>query len=156
MRTLLLLLLALAPMAGVARDDHGALAAAKAEILPLFEAMEAAANAHDAAKHVGFYARDPDLRFVINDREIVGWDALLEQQRKWWLDGKSDVAYRLVGEPAFQMPAPGLVLMTYFLTSHRTMPDGAARDNRFGISAVWQKRPEGWRIIQAHESVVTP
>lgn len=147
-----LLLLLLVPALAAAGSDT--LATAKAEILPLFEAMQAAANAHDAEKHVSYYARDPDLLFVINDRSIVGYDALLKQQREWWQDGGTDVVYTVVGEPQFGMPAPGLVMTTYFLTSRRTMSDGTTRNTRFGITALWQRRPEGWRIIHAHESTV--
>jgi ketosteroid isomerase-like protein len=148
---LLLLVTSLTVPAKVPSDG---LAAARAEILPLFEAMQAAANAHDAEKHVSFFAREPSLLFVINDQAIVGYDALLAKQRQWWPNGKTDVTYQLAGEPDFRMPAPGLVMVTYFLTSRRTLPDGQTRDTRFGISALWQKRTEGWRIIYAHESAV--
>lgn len=148
-------LLFLAPLTSpAAAQRSGDLAVAQAEILPLIQAMQAAANAHDAEKHVSYYARDPRLMFIINDRAITGYDALLEQQREWWQNGKSDVTYTLVGEPTFSMPARGLVMTTYFLTSSRTMPDGAKRSTRFGISALWERRPEGWRIIHAHESAV--
>lgn len=152
--SILLAVLLLMPLYTLASPRANDLAKAKAEILPHFEAMQAAANAHDAEKHISYYARDPDLLFVINDRAILGWDALLKQQREWWQNGKSDVTYTVVGDPDFRMPAPGLVLTTYFLTSRRTMPDGTARHTRFGISALWQRRPEGWRIIYAHESTV--
>jgi len=128
------------------------LEAAKAEILPLLEEMNDAANVHDAERHVAFYARDPDLLFVVHDRAIVGWDAVLEQQRVWWRDGKTDVVYTMAGEPEFRMPQAGLVIVTYFLDSVRGMGDGTTRQMRLAISAVWQRRPEGWRIIYAHES----
>jgi ketosteroid isomerase-like protein len=150
--TSLLLLVASPTALTMAPPDD--LAAARAEILPLFEAMQAAANAHDAEKHVSFYAREPSLLFVINDEAIVGYDALLAKQREWWQGGKTDVAYTLIGKPDFRMPARGLVMVTYFLTSRRTMPDGKTRNTGFGISALWQQRPEGWRIIYAHESTV--
>jgi ketosteroid isomerase-like protein len=140
----------------VAATSTDALAAARAEILPLLEAMQATANEHDVDGHVSFYVRDPALLFVINDQAIVGWDALREKQCQWWQDGKTDVTYRWVGSPDFRMPAPGLVMVTYFMTSHRRLPDGAVRDTRFGVSALWQKRREGWRIIYAHESTVNP
>lgn len=96
------------------------------------------------------------LPAAINDRAIVGYDALLKQQREWWQDGGTDVVYTVVGEPEFRMPAPGLVMTTYFLTSRRTRSDGTARNTRFGITALWQRRAEGWRIIHAHESTVNP
>ena len=79
---------------------------------------------------------------------------MLAKQREWWQDGKTDVTYKLAGEPDFRMPAPGLVMVTYFLTSGRTTPEGKLRETRFGFSALWQKRAEAWRIIYAHESTV--
>lgn len=130
------------------------LAAATAEIMPRLQAMEAAANAHNADRHVSYYAHDPQLLFVMNDQAIVGYDALLKQQRTWWKDGHTDVKYVIDGKPDFRMPAPGLVMVTYFLSSHRTGPDGKTQHSRFGISALWQQRPEGWKIIYAHESKV--
>ena len=145
--------LLLASVIGVAASPDD-LAAARGDILPLLAAMQDAANAHDAAKHLSYYAHDASLLFVINDQSIAGWDALLAQQRKWWLDGKSDAHYAMTGDPDFRMPAPGVVIVTYFLTSQRTQADGTPQKTRFGISDVWQRRPEGWRIIYAHESTV--
>lgn len=134
------------------KDD---LAAARAEILPLLTAMHAAANERDAEKHVSFYVREPSLLFIINDEKIVGYEALLAKQRQWWRKGKTGAEYKMVGEPDFRMPARGLVMVTYFLTSSRTLPDGTIRNTGYGISALWQKRPDGWRIIYAHESTVS-
>ncbi len=147
-------LLLVTPLISLATPPPDDLARARAEIMPLFEAMQEAANEHDAEKHISYYARDPNLMFVINDQPIVGWDALLDQQRQWWQGGKTDVVYTVVGEPEFRMPAPGLVMVTYFLTSRRTLPDGTMRNTRFGISALWQWRAEEWKIIYAHESTV--
>ena len=130
------------------------LSKARAEILPLFKAMMAAANSQDAEKHLSFYAKEPTLLFVINDQKIKGWNTLLKQQRKWWHNGKSDVKYKLIGKPDFRMFAPGLVMATFFLTSHRTLSGHNTSNSTFGISDLWQKRPEGWRIVYAHESMV--
>ncbi len=130
------------------------LAAAKAEILPLFQELQAAANAHDTDRHLALYAHTPSLQFVINDQLIVGWDALRQKQQEWWKNGKTDVVYQLVGSPEFKMLTPGVVVVTSFLTSHRSLPDGTAQDTKVGISSIWQKLPEGWRIVYAHESTV--
>ena len=100
---LLLLVTSLTALAQVRSDG---LAAARAEILPLFEAFHAAANAHDAEKHVSFYAREPSLLFVDNDEAIVGYDALLAKQRQWWQDGKTDVTYKLDRRAGFQDAGP--------------------------------------------------
>lgn len=129
-----------------------ALADARAEIEPLFERMQTTANAHDVDGHLAAYARDSTLLFVINDEIVRGWTELHERQRQWWEDGKSNAAYRLVGEPDYQMPAPGLVVQTYILSSHRTLADGTARDGRIAVTDIWRKGPEGWRVIYAHES----
>jgi ketosteroid isomerase-like protein len=137
-----------------AADSANDLAAARAEIAPLFAEMQAAANAHDTDRHVSFYAKESSLLFVINDQAIIGWEALRDKQRQWWNDGKTDIVYTAVGEPDYRMPAPGLVIVTHFLTSRRTLPTGETRNTNFGISSLWQKRPEGWRIIHAHESTV--
>ena len=32
------------------------------------------------------------------------------------------------------------------------MPNGQIADGELAISSVWQKRPEGWRVIYSHES----
>ena len=150
-RWLVLALLIPAAAAAQSADD---LASARAEITPLFVEMQAAANAHDTDRHVSFYAREPSLIFIINDQRITGWEALRDKQRQWWKDGKTDVVYTQVGDPEYTMPGPGLVMLTHFMTSQRTLPSGEMRVTGFGISALWQKRPEGWRIIYAHESMV--
>ena len=137
-----------------AQQPPDQLAAAKAEILPLFEELEAAANAHDTDRHLALYARTPSLQFIFNDQLVVGWDALHEKQLQWWKNGKSDVVYQLSGPPDFLMLAPDVVLVTFFLTSHRTAPDGTPQNARFSISNIWKKLPEGWRIVYAHESMV--
>ncbi len=136
----------------LATESGNDLAVARAEIAPLFDEMQAAANAHDADRHLSFYAREASLVFVINDQQITGWEALRDKQRQWWNDGKTDAVYSRAGEPEYRMLCPGYVLATYFLTSRRTLPTGEVRRTGFGITAVWQKRPEGWRIIYAHEA----
>jgi ketosteroid isomerase-like protein len=155
MKTWLMLSLLLITSASIfAADPANDLAAARAEIAPRFAEMQAAANAHDTDRHLSFYAREPSLLFVINDQAINGFEALRDKQRQWWNDGKTDVVYTAVGDPDFRMAAPGVVVVTHFLTSRRTLAGGEVRSTAFGISALWQKRPEGWRIIHAHESTV--
>jgi hypothetical protein len=133
-----LLLLATATATVFAAESANDLAAARAEIAPLFVDMQAAANAHDTDRHLSFFAREQSLLFIINDQRILGWEALRDKQRQWWNDGKTDVIYTQVGEPDYRMPGPGLVMVTHFLTSRRTLPAGEARVTAFGISALWQ------------------
>ena len=132
--------------------DVAFLAEAREGIQPLFERMLVTANAHDVDGHLATYARDSTLVFVINDQIIRGWTELHERQRQWWQDGKSDAAYRVVGEPDYQMPAAGVVVQTYLLSSHRTLADGTPSDGRIAVTDIWRKGPDGWRILYAHES----
>ena len=125
---------------------------ARAEVAPLLAQMAAAANAHDVEKHVGFYAHDPSLILIFDGEAIVGWEAVRDKQRQWWKDGKTDVVYTLQGKPDFRVPAPGLVVTTIFMKSRRTLPGGEPKEGVLAVSALWQKRPEGWRIIYSHES----
>ena len=131
------------------------LATARAEILPLFEQMKTAAQAHDVDAHLAFYIHSPTLLFIINGEAIRGWEALRQKQTEWWQSGKSDVVYRLVDSVDYRMPAPGLVVQTYFLASSRTDSGGGTRESRLGVTALWQRRAEGWRIVYAHESSAT-
>ena len=128
------------------------LATARAEITPQLAEMLAAANAHDTDRHLAYYVRSPDLLFVVNDETIRGFDSLRVRQLGWWLNGKSDVVYGLVADPIYAMPVPGTVVQTYALSSRRSGPDGAARAGRINVTAIWQKRPDGWRIVYAQEA----
>ena len=126
--------------------------AASAEVAHLLAEMGAAANAHDVDRHVGFYAHDGAVVFIFNGEPTIGWEAIRDKQREVWRNGTSDVVYTIQGKPTFLAAAPGLVVTTIFLKSHRTMPTGQIADGEFAISSLWQKRPEGWRVIYTHES----
>ena len=132
----------------------------RAEIMPSFEAMQAAANVHDADAHVGFFAKDPKVLFVAGDHRIVGWQAILDQQRKWWPNGRirpgssTEVPYKVTAGPDLIVLDPRSALLSFMLDAPKTNPDGTRVDRTIGVSQLWQKRREGWRVIYAHESVV--
>ncbi len=129
----------------------------RAEIMPLFTAMERTANVHDAEAHLAFYVHSPALVFVANGAEIVGWDNLLVQQKKWWPGGKiapADAAhapYRMMGPPRFDAYGPRLAMVTFVLDARRVYPDKVMR-RPLAISQLWQKLPDGWKVVYAHES----
>ncbi|MGA2780017.1 MAG: nuclear transport factor 2 family protein [Steroidobacteraceae bacterium] len=126
--------------------------AARAAVAPLLDQMGAAANAHDIDRHVGFYAHDPAVMLIFNGQAISGWDAIRAKQAEWWKNGKTDVVYTMLGPPDFRSPAPGLVVTTLLMKSRRTLPNGEISEGEFAVSSLWQLRPEGWRVIYAHES----
>jgi ketosteroid isomerase-like protein len=126
--------------------------AAIAEVAPLLAEMGAAANAHDVERHVDFFAHDPSVTFIFNGEPSIGWETIRDKQREVWRNGKSDVVYTMQGKPTFLVPATGLVVTTIFLRSHRTLPNGQIADGEFAVTSIWQRRPEGWRVIYSHES----
>jgi ketosteroid isomerase-like protein len=114
--------------------------------------MGAAANAHDVDRHLGFYAHNDSVIFIFNGEPTIGWEAIRNKQREVWRNGASDVVYTMQGKPTFLVPASGLVVTTIFLKSCRTTPEGQITDGEFAVSSLWQRRPEGWRVIYSHES----
>lgn len=157
-RWLALALAAVVAMPAAAADSSLE-AKLRAEIMPAFEAMQAAANVHDADAHVAFLANDPDLIFVVDGRRIIGWDAVLQQQREWWPDGRipatssKEIPYRLVAEPDFIVLDSNSALLSFVLDISKTNAAGVRIDRTMAISQLWRKRPEGWRVTYVHESV---
>jgi ketosteroid isomerase-like protein len=125
---------------------------ARSEVAPLLAEMGAAANRHDVEGHVGFYAHDPAVTLIFNGTPLSGWETIRDKQREWWNGGETDVVYSIEGKPDFQVPAPSVVIATLVMKSKRTLPGGEVKEGEFAVSSVWQKRPEGWRVIYSHES----
>ncbi|MGD0492958.1 MAG: nuclear transport factor 2 family protein [Steroidobacteraceae bacterium] len=125
---------------------------AQTEVLAALAEMGAAANAHDVDRHVGFYAHDASTTLIFNGESVVGWEAIRAKQREWWGDGKTDVVYTVQGKPEVRMLKADLAVTTLFMRSRRTGPNGEVKDGRFAVSALWQRRAEGWRVIYSHES----
>jgi ketosteroid isomerase-like protein len=124
------------------------------EIQPLLDEEMAAANAHDTDRFLVTYVHDSTLVFVFNGVVTRGFTAVREGQLKAWNDGKSDVVYTLREPEAFTELSPNTVLVTELLSSRRTVASGEVRTADFVVSAIWQKRAEGWRVVYVHESTV--
>lgn len=135
---------------------HGAppsaAASPEAELTPILEQMEKIANSHDVDAFMNFYEKSPSMVFVFNGSEVHGFDALRADQAKWWQDGKSDVAYAHEAAPEFTVLGPDAAVVTLNESSTRTLPDGAKTRGTVVITEVFERRPEGWRIVYAHES----
>jgi ketosteroid isomerase-like protein len=122
------------------------------QVAPLLAEMEASANAHDTDRHLAAFSRDSALTFIINGEIIRGWDALRERQRQWWNDGKATGVYAYLGEPTYEVFGKDLGLTTHLIAARASLPDGQMRERQLAFTALWSRRPEGWRIIYAHES----
>ncbi|MGH8401281.1 MAG: YybH family protein [Gammaproteobacteria bacterium] len=124
------------------------------QIRPLLNEMASAAKAHDTDRFMAVYSHQPTLVFVFDGKVIHGWDSLRKQQLEWWRNGKSDVIYTQQGQTGFKQLDASVVVTTQSLTSRRTSPDGKVSTGSFTVTDVWQRLPQGWRIVYAHESWV--
>jgi len=102
------------------------------QVAQLIAELLASANSHDTDRHCAVYARDAALIFIVNGEVIRGWDAYRERQRE------------ALGDD--------LGLTTAVIVARAELPDGQIRQRELVASALWKRRPEGWRIVYAHES----
>ncbi|MEO7042258.1 MAG: SgcJ/EcaC family oxidoreductase [Gemmatimonadaceae bacterium] len=122
------------------------------QIQPLLDEMTVAANAHDTDRFLATYLHNPDLVFVFNGDVIKGIDSVRTLQLKWWNNGKSDVVYVERAPATITALTPDVAIVVQAMQSRRTLPSGEVSSGNFAVMDVWQKRPDGWRIIQVHES----
>jgi uncharacterized protein (TIGR02246 family) len=143
-------------LGGVQADSTSLASKVRREIEPLLADMMTAANAHDTDRFMTAYLRDPSFVFVINGTVMNGWDAVRAQQLKWWNNGKSDVVYSYVGEPEFTVLGTDAAVVTERMSARRTLANGQTSTGELAVTMTMQKRPEGWRAVQVHESSVPP
>lgn len=129
---------------------------AEQAIRPAMAKMFKAANAHDTDAFMAAMVHGPNLVFAINGEVIHGWDALHAQQLKWWNNGKSDSKYKQNGAPAFMALGPDAEIVTWPLVGSGTAHSGKAITSAFVVTYVWQRLPQGWRIVYGHESWKMP
>ena len=135
-------------------DSVSATASVKRQLHPLLTEMLLAANAHDTDRYMTAFLRGPGLVFSFNGTIIQGWPELEAQQRKWWNNGKSDVVYSERRPSIITVLSRDAAVLTMELESRRTASNGQLAVGTAVVTMVYQKRPEGWRVVQAHESTV--
>ena len=128
---------------------------AEQAIRPIMAKMFNAANAHDTDAFMAAMVHSPKLVFAINGEIIRGWDALHAQQLKWWNNGKSDAKYVQNGAPAFTALGSDVEVVTWPLTGSGTAHAKAVSSD-FVVTYIWQRMPQGWRIVYGHESWKKP
>ena len=121
----------------------------RAAITLALEAQQAAWNRGDVDVFLEGYWRSPDLTFSGSSGTARGWEAVRARYKKTYADREamgqlqfSELEFRFLGHDA------ALVLGHWHLTRTRGGVGGV-------FSLVWQRFPEGWRIIHDHTSAVT-
>ena len=124
---------------GVAADDQGA-------IRKILDRQQSAWNQGNLDAFLEGYWHSPDLTFSGSGGIARGWDSVLARYKKNYPDraamGQLDFSgleFRFLGKDA------ALVLGHWHLTRAQGDVGGV-------FSLVWQRFPEGWRIIHDHTS----
>jgi ketosteroid isomerase-like protein len=120
----------------------------RAAVTAVLTAQQTAWNHADVDKFLEGYWRSPELTFSGTGGIARGWDAVLTRYRKNYPDQESmghlefsELEFRFLGKDA------ALVLGHWHLARAKGDIGGV-------FSLVWQRFPEGWRIIHDHTSAV--
>ncbi|MEM1130477.1 MAG: AtzH-like domain-containing protein [Pseudomonadota bacterium] len=118
-------------------------AAVAAEIRAEFDAYEAALTSNDVAALAGFFWEDPRVVRLGSDGGLYGHDQIVGFRK-----GRdvSDIA-RDLSEIRILVLGPDLGVAT---CEYRRLGSG----RRGAQSQVWRRRPEGWRIVSAHVTLM--
>ena len=120
-----------------------------AAIQKILNEQQTAWNRGDVNTFLEGYWRSPELTFSGSSGVARGWDGVVERYKKNYPDRAamgqlefSELEFRFLGRDA------ALVLGHWHLTREKNGDIGGV------FSLVWQKFPEGWRIIHDHTSAV--
>jgi uncharacterized protein (TIGR02246 family) len=120
----------------------------QAAIQKLMDTQQTAWNRGDVDTFMTIYWRSPDVTFSGSSGMVRGWDAVLARYKKSYADREamgqlkfSSLEYHFLG------PDAALLLGHWHLTRAKGDVGGV-------FSLVWQRFPEGWRIIHDHTSAV--
>src|SRR6266436_7254161 len=122
----------------------------RAVIDNVLNAQEKAWNRGDIDAFLEGYWHSPDLTFSGSGGIARGWDGVLARYKKNYPDRAamghldfSDLEFRFLG------PDAALVLGKWRLQREKDELGGV-------FTLVWQRFPEGWKIIHEHTSAVVP
>ncbi len=128
-----------------AADGHEA---DKAALSAVFDAQQAAWNRGDVDAFLVGYWHSPELTFSGSSGVSRGWDGVMARYKKNYPDRAamgqldfSELEFRFLG------PDAALVLGRWRLKREKGDIGGV-------FSLVWQRFPEGWKIVHDHTSTV--
>jgi ketosteroid isomerase-like protein len=147
--SLALLTLITLPKASFSADESGR-KADRAAIQSVLTAQQDAWNQGDVDKFLVGYWHSPDLTFSGSSGISRGWDGVMARYKKSYPDQAamghldfSALEFHFLGKDA------ALVLGHWYLQRDKGDVGGV-------FSLVWQRFPEGWRIIHDHTSAEEP
>jgi ketosteroid isomerase-like protein len=155
-RTPLLILLIIMALATISHPSHAQSAPAhaedRAEITQILSNQTLSWNKGDVDTFMTGYWKSPDLTFSGSGGTQRGYEAVLQRYKHGYPDRStmghldfSDLDFHFIGSDG------ALVLGHWHLTRDKDKGDIGGV-----FSLVWQRFPEGWRIIHDHTSDVPP
>ena len=131
-------------------QTSGERAADREAIGAVLRAQQSAWNRGDVDAFLEGYWHSPELTFSGSSGVARSWDAVLARYKKNYPDRAamgqlnfSDLEFRFLG------PNAALVLGKWHLQREKDELGGV-------FTLVWQRFPEGWKIIHDHTSAVAP
>jgi beta-aspartyl-peptidase (threonine type) len=120
----------------------------RAAILAVLNAQQAAWNHGDVEAFLTGYWNSPELTFSGSSGISRGWDGVLARYKKNYPD-RAAMGYLEFSQMEFRFLGPNaaLVLGHWHLKRDKGDIGGV-------FSLVWQRFPEGWKIIHDHTSTV--
>jgi uncharacterized protein (TIGR02246 family) len=120
----------------------------QAAIQKLMDTQQAAWDRGDLDAFMTVYWHSPDVTFSGTSGVVRGWDAVLTRYKKTYADRDAMGQLQFSGlEYRFLGPDAALLLGHWHLTRAKGDVGGV-------FSLVWQRFPEGWRIIHDHTSAL--
>jgi ketosteroid isomerase-like protein len=117
-------------------------------IVAVFTAQQSAWNRGDISAFLEGYWHSPELTFSGSDGIVRGWDSVLARYKKSYTDRSamgvldfSQLEFRKLGADS------ALVLGHWHLARSKGDVGGV-------FTLVWQRFPDGWRIVHDHTSAV--
>jgi ketosteroid isomerase-like protein len=118
------------------------------------DTLFAALNARSADRMYALYVPGEALVTADNGKLVASRDSMERADRAFW--GSLKAAQFVEDGRKIQVLARNVVV--YTSAWHGTMTDstGKAMEMRGAWSGVWQRLPEGWKVVQQHGSMPVP
>src|SRR5262249_51342697 len=111
--------------------------------------QQAAWNRGDVDAFMSAYWHSPDVTFSGSSGIVRGWDAVLARYKKTYADRDAMGQLEFSGLDFHSLGPDAYLLLGHW---HLTRTKGGDVGGVFSL--VWQRFPEGWRIIHDHTSAV--
>lgn len=125
-----------------------------AEIAALIADLDAAASALDIDRFLRFLAEGPDFAWTFNGHLVTTQAEVRAMHDAAWSKLARASFHTDVRHIAFV--APGVAVLSASGHSERTTKSGEARAGDYALLLVLTRGPDGWRVLQGHESTLVP